>query len=102
MPLVRRLPKRGFNNKRFAQTYQIVNLKTLEEKFSAGDLVDERKLRERGIIKGKLPIKILGEGELTKSLIVQADAFSQTAKEKILSQGGKAELRKSKALISPG
>jgi len=90
MPLQRRVPKRGFSNKRFRQEYQIVNVQDLnlmeEEKNVNAD-----KLFEYGLIK-KLnkPVKILGYGEMTNAIEVTADAFSETAKEKIEKAGGKA------------
>ena len=91
MPLYRRLPKRGFNNKRFAPDYIIVNLEDLE-KFE-GTEVTAKALAEQGII--TLPkvndgIKVLGNGELTKKLDVKAVKFTKAAKEKIESAGGTA------------
>ena len=96
MPLYRRLPKRGFNNKDFKKCFELVNLNQLESFFEAGALVTKDVLIERGIIKPRkhVPIfvKVLGKGTLSKSLTVQADAFSQSAREAIEAQGGKAEL----------
>jgi large subunit ribosomal protein L15 len=95
MPLSRRIPRRGFNN--FSKkTYSLVNLSTLENKFSSGQEVTPELLREKGIIKGKKEcfIKILGTGPLTKKLIIQADAFSKTAIQMIEKVGGKAVLAK--------
>ncbi len=91
MPLYRRLPKRGFNNKRFAPDYIIVNVSDLE-KFE-GTEVTAKALAEQGII--TLPkvndgIKILGNGDLTKKLDVKATKFSAAAKEKIEKAGGTA------------
>ena len=91
MPLYRRLPKRGFNNKRFAPDYIIVNIADLE-KFE-GTEVTAAALAEQGII--TLPkvndgIKILGNGDLTKKLDVKATKFSASAKEKIEKAGGTA------------
>ena len=91
MPLYRRLPKRGFNNKRFAPDYIIVNIADLE-KFE-GTEVTAAALAEQGII--TLPkvndgIKILGNGDLTKKLDVKATQFSASAKEKIEKAGGTA------------
>jgi LSU ribosomal protein L15P len=91
MPLYRRLPKRGFNNKRFAPDYIIVNVSDLE-KFE-GSEVTAKALAQQGII--TLPkvndgIKILGNGNLTKKLDVKATKFSATAKEKIEAAGGTA------------
>ncbi len=91
-PIHRRLPKRGFKNfnkKHFA----IVNVKTLEEKFSEGDEVTPEILVEKRIVKKIMDgIKILGEGELTKPLRVKAHAFSKSAVEKIERVGGKVEV----------
>lgn len=91
MPLTRRLPKRGFTNI-FAKVYSLVNVKDLEE-FEAGTIVTPQLLQETGLIK-KLNdgVKILGEGEITKNLTVQAHKFSKSAKEKIEASGGKAEV----------
>ncbi len=92
MPLSRRLPKRGFNNI-FKKECQIINLKDLETRFSAGDVVNKEVLSKQGLVKGhkKFLIKILGNGELTKNLTVHADLFSKSAKEAIEKAGGKAE-----------
>jgi large subunit ribosomal protein L15 len=93
LPLYRRLPKRGFKNFPFKKEYAIVNLKTLEEKFNDGDLVTVEKLLEMRIIKKKLDgVKILAAGDLTKKLTVKAGLFSENAKNKIESIGGKAEV----------
>lgn len=91
MPLTRRLPKRGFTNI-FAKVYSIVNLKDLEV-FEPDTTVTPELLMEYGIIK-KLNdgVKVLGEGELTKKLTVQAHKFSKSAQEKIEALGGKAEV----------
>src|SRR5215210_654998 len=76
MPLIRRLPKRGFNNSAFAIRYATVNLSDLE-KFDAGTEVNETVLRERGLVRGKLEgVKILGDGELTKPLTITATKVS--------------------------
>ncbi len=94
MGLARRLPKRGFSNNRFKKEFIIVNLQDLENKFSAGDTVDLKSLVKKGLIKahGKVLIKILGFGALSKSLIVVADKLSKSAKEQIEKAGGKVEL----------
>ena len=94
MPLYRRLPKRGFNNTRFAPAYIEVNIGDLEV-FDNGTAVDAKALAEKGVItlpKNNDGIKILGNGELEKSLTVQAHKFSKTAVEKIEAAGGKAEV----------
>ncbi len=91
MPLQRRVPKRGFVNI-FGKEYAIVNISALEA-FKAGDVVDTALLMQRGIIKKPLDgVKILGKGELTKKLTVKVHAFSESAKQKIESAGGKAEV----------
>lgn len=91
MPLVRRLPKRGFTNI-FAKVYSIVNIKDLEV-FEADTIVTPELLKEAGLIK-KLSdnIKVLGDGELSKKLTVQAHKFSKSAQEKIEALGGRAEV----------
>jgi len=92
MPLQRRLPKRGFNNYVFAKRYATVNVQDLD-RFEEGALVDADSLRQIGLIKKPLDgIKILGKGDLTKKLTVKAAAFSETAKQKIETSGGKAEV----------
>ena len=91
LPLYRKLPKRGFNNK-FATNYAIVNLDKLNC-FADGDVVDVNVLLEKRIIRKTLDgLKILGCGELTKKITVKANVFSATAKEKIEAAGGKAEV----------
>ncbi len=90
-PQHRRLPKRGFNNA-FAATIAEVNVGSLEI-FAAGAKVDEAALRARGLVKGECDgIKILGKGDLTKSVTVTAHSFSKGAAEKIQKAGGKALL----------
>lgn len=92
MPLLRKTPKRGFNNARFKKVWGIVNVCDLE-KFDAGTEINEAMLREARLIRGKLfGIKILGDGELTKSLSVTATAASPSAKEKIEKAGGSITL----------
>lgn len=92
MPLQRRIPKRGFVNI-FAKEYAIVNLCDLEERFEAGAVVDADALRECGLLKGSPDgVKVLGNGELSKKLVVKATAFSASAKEKIEAAGGKTEV----------
>ena len=92
LPLYRKLPKRGFNNYRFAVKYAVVNVQDLN-KFNDGDVVDcEALLNSRVINKCFDGIKVLGEGELTKKLTVKASVFSASAKEKIEAVGGTAEV----------
>lgn len=91
MPLVRRLPKRGFNNI-FAKPYTAVNLSALNA-FEDGETVDGAALLSRGLVsKLENGIKVLGNGELKKKITVQAAAFSESAKAKIEAAGGKAEV----------
>lgn len=93
MPLYRRLPKRGFNNKRFAAHYVTVPLSRLE-KFEDGAVVDAAALKAAGVVsfgKQNDGIKILGSGELTKKLTVKAAKFTAQTKEKIEKVGGNAE-----------
>ena len=91
IPLYRKLPKRGFNNK-FATNYAIVNLDTLEHKFNDGDVVDLAVLLEKKIIRKPFAgLKVLAGGEITKKLTVRAAIFSAAAKEKITAAGGQAE-----------
>lgn len=91
LPLYRKLPKRGFKN-RFATNYSIVNLSTLN-KFEDGETVNLAKLIEAGVIKKPLDgLKVLGNGEITKKLTVEASIFSASAKEKIEAAGGKTEV----------
>lgn len=93
MPLIRRLPKRGFNNAAFHKTYAIVNLDTLNE-FKAGTVVNEQALRESKLIRGNFEgIKILGDGELKHGLTIEADKVSASAREKIEKAGGTITLR---------
>lgn len=91
MPLQRRVPKRGFNNI-FAKEWLAVNVAALEV-FEEGATVDAAALLEKGIISKKgLPVKILGNGKITKNLTVKLNAFSASATEKITAAGGKAEV----------
>lgn len=93
MPLIRRLPKRGFNNAAFKTEYAVVNLDSLEA-FEAGSEINEKSLREKGLISGKADgLKILGRGELTKKLTVEADKFSESARQKIEQAGGSVVIR---------
>ena len=92
MPLQRRVPKRGFNNI-FRKKIVALNLKQLETKFDNGAVVDVDALRNAGLVKNSFDgVKILGNGELTKSLTVMVDGFSAAAKEAIEKAGGKAEV----------
>ena len=88
MPLVRRIPKRGFNNK-FAVAVAVVNVSDLENAFSAGDAVTPETLQEKSLAKSRYDVlKILGDGDLSKKLTVSAHRFSASAREKIEKAGG--------------
>jgi len=93
MPLIRRLPKRGFNNAAFHNHYAIVNLSDLNA-FKAGTTVNEQLLRESKLIRGDFEgIKILGDGELKHALTIEADKVSESAKAKIEKAGGTVTMR---------
>lgn len=91
MPLHRRVPKRGFHNL-FRETYEVVNLDTLQERFDAGVEVTPDLLREAGVVGRRGPIKVLARGDIAKALTVRAHKFSGKAAEKIAAAGGKAEV----------
>ena len=92
IPAYRRLPKRGFDNSRFADKYAIVNISDLEI-FNDGDVITADVLLEKRIIRKAYDgLKVLGNGEITKKLTVQAKIFSASAKEKIEAAGGKVEV----------
>jgi len=92
MPLMRRIPKRGFNNARFATKHLAVNVGDLEQ-FENGARVDETALKSVGLANGTFDgVKILGTGELTKKLTVVVSAISASAKTKIEAKGGKVEI----------
>ena len=93
MPLIRRLPKRGFNNAAFHKYYAVVNVSDLNA-FKAGTVVNEQLLRESNLIRGHFcGIKILGDGELKHDLKVEIDKISTAAREKIEKAGGTVTLR---------
>ena len=93
MPLIRRLPKRGFNNAAFHKTYAIVNLEDLN-RFKAGTVVNEEALRNVDLVRGHVAgLKILGGGELKHGLTIEADKVSASAREKIEKAGGTITLR---------
>lgn len=88
MPLVRRIPKRGFNN-RWAKTVLVINVGDLNDAFKAGDQVTPEALAAANLVKGRYDeLKVLGDGELTKKLKVSAHRFSKTAADKIAKAGG--------------
>ncbi|MEY2481010.1 MAG: large subunit ribosomal protein [Verrucomicrobiota bacterium] len=93
MPLIRRLPKRGFNNAAFHKNYAIVNLEDLN-RFKAGSVVNEESLRHVDLVRGHVAgLKILGGGELKHGLKIEADKVSASAREKIEKAGGTITLR---------
>lgn len=92
MPLYRRIPKRGFNNKLFAKVYAEVNVSDLND-FENGAVISTEELIEKGLVKKVVDgVAILGNGELSKKLTVKAARFTKTASEKIEAAGGKAEV----------
>ena len=92
LPLYRKLPKRGFNNYRFAKQYAVINVQSLN-KFNDGEVVDSAALLSAGIIHNVFDgVKVLGEGDIAKKLTVKAAIFSASAKEKIEAAGGKTEV----------
>ena len=95
MPLARRVPKRGFNNARFAKEYQVVNLESLmkkAEKFEGGE-VSVAELYEARLVRSiSLPVKLLGAGEVTRRFTVRVNAVSRGARQKIEAAGGKVEV----------
>ena len=103
MPLYRRLAQRGFSNYPFKKTWQIVNLGEIDKRFKEGETVDVVSLFEKRLIKGRKmgesfvpdsPVKILGNGDLSKKLIIKISALSGSAKEKILKAGGEVTAEK--------
>jgi large subunit ribosomal protein L15 len=93
MPLIRRLPKRGFNNAAFHKNYAIVNLEDLTG-FKEGAVINEQVLRESRLIRGRaIGVKVLGGGELKHKLTIEVDKVSASAREKIEKAGGTVTLR---------
>lgn len=102
MPLIRRMPKRGFNNARHTTRYVGVNLDSLNQ-FDEGARVDVELLRKAGLANGPVKlIKILGDGELTRKLTVTAHAFSASARTKIEAKGGACEVLGVKKTVPVG
>jgi large subunit ribosomal protein L15 len=92
LPLSRRLPKeKGFTN-RNRQEWAVVNVERLGQRFKKGETVSPEALKEAGLVRGRLPVKVLGRGDLDRSLTVQAHAFSATARQKIEQAGGRVEI----------
>lgn len=93
MPLYRRLAHRGFNNKNFRNDFQIVNLEDIERRFEAGEIVDGVSLVIKGLVrKADKPVKVLGDGSISKALTFSIDKVSASARTKIEAAGGTIEL----------
>jgi large subunit ribosomal protein L15 len=92
MSIIRRIPKRGFNNKEFKTFFEIVHLSDLGKHFEAGQTVDEASLRAKGLVRRHRPLKLLGDGTIDRKLTVKVHAASASAKEKIAKAGGTLEL----------
>ena len=105
LPLFRRLPKRGFNNNYHRQRFNIVNVGDLQEHFDAGATVDASALIAKGLVRDeRYPVKILGDGDLSKKLNVVAGRFTKQASEKITKAGGAMttlELDRNKGKVNP-
>ena len=93
-PLIRRIPKRGFTNGQFKVVYQLIDLNKLDAVFKNKSEISLEDLRIHNLIKGRKPVKILGDGELKRAIKVSANAFSASAKAKIEKAGGKADVVK--------
>lgn len=92
MPIYRRVPKRGFSNARFRVDYTVINVETLAA-FNDGDVVDLKTVLAHGLVSKTAPLlKVLGNGDLTKKLVVRAHKFSASAKTKIEQAGGSVEV----------
>lgn len=92
MPLHRRLPKRGFNNINFKTKVEVVNLSQIDKAFNDGDTVNEEALRKAGLINRACEqVKVLGQGEITKKLVLVVDTISASAKEKVEKAGGSVQ-----------
>jgi large subunit ribosomal protein L15 len=93
MPLFRRIPKRGFSHETWDKKYHVVNVGDLDKAFNDGDTVDQGALKRVGLANGPADgIRVLGQGEVSKKLIVKAHHFSKSADEKIKAKGGTAEV----------
>ncbi len=93
MPLFRRIPKRGFSHATWDRYFHIINVGALDKAFADGDTVDHEALRRVGLAKGKADgVRILGDGELSKRLVIRAHHFSKSATEKITAKGGTTEV----------
>jgi len=92
-PLFRRIPKRGFSNGMFAKHFNVVNVGDIDAAYNAGEEVSVETLRTKGLAKKSLDgVRILGEGEVTKKLVIKAHHFSKSAKEKVEGKGGTCDV----------
>ncbi len=94
MPLYRRLARRGFSNYPFKKEYQVINVDEIQKYYIDGEIVNSETLRQKGLIRKTLPVKILGNGELTRKLDFDVEAVSASAKEKIEKAGGTISVKK--------
>ncbi|HTF56465.1 MAG TPA: 50S ribosomal protein L15 [Planctomycetota bacterium] len=92
MSIIRRLPKRGFNNKEFRTAYEIVHLSEIATLFEAGQTVDEASLRAKGLVRRHLPIKLLGDGAIDRKLTFKVHRASKSALDKVAKAGGTVEM----------
>lgn len=100
MPMIRRVPKRGFNN-RWAKTIVVVNLSQLNAAFNAGDEITPEVLKAKNIARGHFDeVKILGDGNLTKKLKISAHRFSKSAEEKIAKAGAEMVVLEGKTPVA--
>ena len=90
-PLLRRVPKRGFTNGPFKKVYQVVSLESIERVFKNQKDVTVESLKIHGLISGRKPVKVLGDGDLSRAYKISAHAFSASALEKIKKAGGATE-----------
>lgn len=100
MSIIRRIPKRGFNNTEFKTFFEIVHLSDLAKAFAAGETVDEASLRAKGLVRRHRPLKLLGDGALDRKLTIRVHAASASAKEKVAKAGGVVELIETAATIA--
>jgi large subunit ribosomal protein L15 len=96
-PLLRRVPKRGFTNGPFKKVYQVVSLESIERAFKNQKEVTIDAMKIHGLISGRQPVKVLGDGELSRAYTISAHAFSASALEKIKKAGGSAQPLEKKA-----
>ena len=92
MSIIRRIPKRGFNNKEFKTQFELVHLSDLPKFFEAGQVVDEASLRAKGLLRRHRLLKLLGDGAIDRKLTIKVHAASASAKEKVAKAGGTIEI----------